>query len=189
MRAPPPVRLVPFRPDLLDAVVPWFDHPEVQHRLGGRSWPARELRLRAAPHSEEFRGRWVVRTHSYVVLDEADTPVAQIGGDVYDRWTSWDPATERVTATYPGTAMGSAYVVDPARWGRGYGRAALLALLRHPELADVAQFVLGVEPDNTASLRAAAAAGFQPLTTAPDAEDMVYLRLARSSAADGTVPA
>jgi RimJ/RimL family protein N-acetyltransferase len=187
---PPPVRLVPFRPGLLDAVLPWFDHPEVQRRLGGRSWPERELALRVAPHAEEFRGRQVLRAHTYVVLDGAGAPVAQIGGDVYDRWTLWDPATEQVATTHPGRAMGAAYVVDPARWGRGYGRAALLALARAPELSDVTQFVLGVEPDNTASLRAAAAAGYRPLTTEPDAEDVLYLRWARgSSDSGGRVPA
>ena len=154
-------------------------HPDVQHRLGGRGWPERALALRVAPHAEEFRGRRVLRAHTYVLLDDAGVPVAQIGGDVYDRWTRWDPATERVTATYGGLAMGSAYVVDPARWGRGFGRAALRALTRAPELADVEQFVLGIEPDNTASLRAAAGAGFQPLTTAPDAEGMLHLRLGR----------
>lgn len=185
MREPPPVDLVPFRPELLDAVLPWFDHPEVQRRLGGRSWPERELALRVAPPAEEFRGRQVLRAHTYVVLDVSGSPVAQIGGDVYDRWTLWDPATERVTATHPGVTMGSAYVVDPARWGRGYCRAALLALTRAPELADVTQFVLGVEPDNTASLRAAAAAGFRPLTTEPDTEDVVYLRLARGPSVGG----
>jgi RimJ/RimL family protein N-acetyltransferase len=131
----------------------------------------------------------VLRAHTYVGLDPTGTPVAQIGGDVYDRWTLWDPATERVTATWPGLAMGSAYVVDPARWGRGLGRAALRALVAAPELADVGQFVLGIEPDNVASLRAGAAAGFRPLTTEPDDEDMLYLRLARSSVAGGTVPA
>ena len=142
-----------------------------------------------APHAEEFRGRRVLRAHTYVVLDGAGSPVAQIGGDVYDRWTLWDPATGLVTTTYPGRAMGSAFVVDPARWGEGYGRAALLALVRAPELADVTQFVLGIEPDNTASLRVAAAAGYRPLTTEPDSEDVLYLRLGRSSVAGGTLPA
>jgi RimJ/RimL family protein N-acetyltransferase len=173
------LRLVPFTPDLLDAVLPWFDHPEVQRRLGGRSWPERELALRTAPHAEVFRGRRVLRAHTFVLLDGAGVPVAQIGGDVYDRWTLWDPASERVTATSAGRAMGSAYVVDPARWGLGFGRAALLALVAAPELADVEQFVLGIDPDNAASLGAAAAAGFRPLTTEPDAEDVLYLRRTR----------
>ncbi|MGY1814550.1 GNAT family N-acetyltransferase [Blastococcus sp. SYSU D00820] len=169
------VRLVPFEPELLLAVLPWFDDPEVQRRLGGREWPERELALRTTRAYDEFRGRRVLRAHSFVALDAGDRPVALVGGDVYDRWTVWDPATEQVTATTMRRTMGLAYAVDPARRGRGYGRAALREVVRAPETADVEQFVLGIEPDNTASLRMAAAAGFTPLTTEPDAEDMVYL--------------
>jgi RimJ/RimL family protein N-acetyltransferase len=176
----PTLRLVPLEPELLAAVLPWFDHPEVQRRLGGRTWPEREFALRtAARRDDDFRGRRVLRAHSYVALDDDGAPVAQIGGDVYDRWTLWDPATEEVTAVLEGRAMGAAYVVDPARWGQGHGRSALRALTEAPELADVEQFVLGIEPDNAASLRAAAGAGFRPLTTEPDVEDMVYVRLQR----------
>ncbi|GAB3349241.1 hypothetical protein [Modestobacter lapidis] len=60
MTAPPPVRLVPFRPDLLDAVLPWFDHPEVQRRLGGRRWAARQLTLPVTPDAAEVRGQRVL---------------------------------------------------------------------------------------------------------------------------------
>jgi RimJ/RimL family protein N-acetyltransferase len=173
------IELVPFEPELLPRVLPWFDHPEVQRRLGGRTWPERELVLRRAMRGEEFRGRRVLRAHSYVAVDGDGTPVAQIGGDVYDRWTLWDPATERVTRVDERRTMGAAYVVDPQRWGRGHGSATLRALVGTAELADVEQFVLGIEPDNAASLRVARAAGFTPLTTEPDAEDMVYLHLLR----------
>ena len=177
---PPPVRLVPLQPEHLLVVLPWFDHPEVQRRLGDRSWPEREMALRTGtPPFEEFRGRRVLRTHTFVAVDDDDRPVGQIGGDVYDRWTTWDPATEQVTATDPRRSMGAAYVVDPARWGRGYGRATLRALVGSPETADVELFVLGIDPDNTASLRVAAGAGFTPLTTEPDAEGMVYLHRTR----------
>ena len=179
MAALPTVRLVPFEPGLLPRVLPWFDHPEVQRRLGDRSWPEREVALRTFPPSEEFRGRRVLRAHTHVALDGDGAPVAQVGGEVYGSWSTWDPATERVTAADPRRTMGAAYVVDPARWGRGYARATLRALVAAPEVADVEQFVLGIEPDNTASLRAAAAAGFEPLTTEPDAEDMVYLHRLR----------
>ncbi|MBB3676149.1 GNAT family N-acetyltransferase [Modestobacter versicolor] len=173
------IRLVPFEPELLPSVLPWFDHPEVQRRLGGRSWPQRELVLRSTVWAEEFRGRRVLRSHSFVVLDDAGTPVAQIGGDVYDRWTRWDPVGEQVTAVDHRRTAGAAYVVDPRRWGRGLGTAALRAFVAAPELADVEQFVLGIEPDNAASLGAARAAGFRSLTTEPDAEDMVYLHRVR----------
>src|SRR3954464_14556920 len=65
------IRLVPFEPELLPRVLPWFDHPEVQRRLGGRSWPERELVLRNAARGEEFRGRRVLRSHTYVAVDDA----------------------------------------------------------------------------------------------------------------------
>ena len=58
------VRLVRYGPAWLAAVQPWFDHPEVRRRLGGRDWPARELRLLATPPGEEFRGRRVLAAHS-----------------------------------------------------------------------------------------------------------------------------
>lgn len=173
------LRLVRFEPELLPRVLPWFDHPEVQRRLGGRSWPARELALRDIAWTEEFRGRRVLRAHTFLALADDGTPVGQIGGDVYDRWTLWDPAAERVTATDHHRTMGAAYVVDPRRWGQGHGAATLRAFVSAPELADVEQFVLGIEPDNAASLGAARAAGFRPLTTEPDAEDMLYLHLLR----------
>jgi RimJ/RimL family protein N-acetyltransferase len=175
----PTVRLVPFQPEHLPAVLPWFDDPETRSRLGGREWPQREFTLSTAVREEEFRGRRVLRAHSFVALDGEDRPVAQIGGDVYDRWTLWDPAAGRVVETIGRRTMGSAYVVAPARRGHGYGSATLRALVAAAETADVEQFVLGIEPDNAASLRVAAAAGFTPLTTEPDAEDMVYLHLAR----------
>ncbi len=173
------LRLVPFEPEFLLPVLPWFDHPVVQRQLGGRSWPERELALRTAARGEEFRGRTVLRARSFVALAADGAPVALIGGDVYDRWTQWDPATEQVVATDERRTMGAAYVVDPARWRRGYGTATLRALVSTDALADVEQFVLGVEPDNTASLRTAEAVGFGPLTTEPDAEGLVYLRRAR----------
>ena len=121
----------------------------------------------------------MLRARSFVALDDDGAPAALIGGDVYDRWTQWDPATEQVVAVDDRRTMGAAYVVDPARWRHGYGTATLQALVTTDELADVEQFVLGIEPGNTASLRTATAAGFGPLTTEPDAEGMVYLHLVR----------
>jgi RimJ/RimL family protein N-acetyltransferase len=173
------VRLAPFEPEHLPGVLPWFDDPETRRRLGGRDWPTRELALRSTLWSEEFRGRRVLRSCTFVALDDDGTVVAQVGGDVYDRWTAWDPVTERVLSTDPRRTMGAAYVVAPSRRGRGLGAATLRALVAAPETADVEQFVLGIEPDNTASLRAAASAGFAPLTTEPDAEDMLYRHLLR----------
>ncbi|MBL7258374.1 GNAT family N-acetyltransferase [Paractinoplanes lichenicola] len=157
------VTLVPFTEDLLPAVQVWFTDADVQRWLGGPDWPAREFRIAGHGIGEEFRGRIVLRVHSWVVLDEDGVPVAHIGGDVYDRWYR-----------EPGRSMGLAYVVDPGRQRQGYGRSALLAVVTAPETADVAIFAVGIEPENVASVRCATAAGFTPDDPEPDFEGIVY---------------
>lgn len=171
------VRLVPFTAADLHLVQPWFEHPEVRHRLGGPEWPVRELRLLRENPGGEFRGRTVLRAHSWLVLDDDGAVVAKIGGDVYDRWTVYDgegPDGPLVRRAEPGPAMGLAYVVDPALWGRGIGRAALRAVVAAPEVADVRLFVAGIDADNAVSRRCAEAAGFRPDDPEPDREDTVY---------------
>ena len=177
----PPVMLVPFTAALLPAVQPWFRHPEVGRRLGGPQWPERELRLLGTGLGEMFRGREVLRAHSWVALDAAGDPVAKIGGEVYDRWCRYTetPHGPVVDAVEPGPAMGLAYVVDPARWRRGFGVATLRAVLDAPAVADVVLFALGIDSDNVAGARCAAAAGFTADDPTPDAEDMVYHTLRR----------
>lgn len=176
MVTPPPVALVPFTADWLAVVQPWFRHPEVARWLGGPEWPARELRLVDSGIGDMFRGRRVLRTHSWVALDADGRAVAKVGGEVYDRWSRYaeTPQGPVVDAVEPGPAMGLAYVADPQRWRQGYGTAALLAAMDAPEVADVVLFAAGIEPDNVASVRCAAAAGLAPDTWVPDWEDMVY---------------
>lgn len=176
------VRLVPFTVDALPLVQPWFRHPEVDRRLGGPEWPARQLRLMTEKPGGEFRGRRVLRTHTWLALDETDDPVAQIGGDVYDCWTRYlgeGPDGPIIDGREPGPAMGLAYVVDPARWRRGYGTAALRAVTASPEVADVRLFVAGIDADNTASSRCARSAGMAPDDPRPDWEDTVHHILRR----------
>ena len=169
--------MVPFTAELLPAVRPWFVHPEVRKWLGGPDWPERELRLRDSNPGEEFRGRLTLRAHSWVLLDQTDEPVAKIGGDVYDRWTVY--AGERdgealVTSSIDEVTMGLPYVVDPRRWRQGFGRAALLAVIDHPETAAVKRFVAGIDALNMASRRCAVSAGFVVDDPVPDFEDTVY---------------
>ncbi len=185
--------LAPFTAELLPAVQPWFEHPEVRRRLGGPEWPARELRLMARPHPEEFRGRIALRSHSWVAFDPDGRPVGKIGGDVYDRWTRYDgsdPDRPVVTAVEPGPALGLALVVDPTRWGQGHGRAMLAAAVAHPDVADVVLVALGIDEDNVPSRRCAEAAGFGTDDPAPDWEGTVYYVLrtgiAPSRASTGT---
>ncbi len=136
----------------------------MRHRLGGPEWPERALQLQAAEDDDEFRGMRVLRSHTWLAWSH-DEPVGYLGGEVYDRWTTYDgsdPDHPVVTGSEPGPAMGSAYVVDPARWRRGFGVAVLRAWVEAPEVADVRVFALGIEHDNLASTRCALAAGFVP---------------------------
>jgi RimJ/RimL family protein N-acetyltransferase len=143
----------------------WFDHPEVRHRLGGRPWIHRAVHLLDAPVGEMFRGRKVLRAHGWIADDADGTPVANIGGDVYDRFDS-----ARVVS------MGLGYVVDPSRWRTGLGRAAIETVLRHPAVRDVALFFCGIDADNHASRRCAESAGFHLTDPVPDHEDTLYYR-------------
>jgi RimJ/RimL family protein N-acetyltransferase len=187
MSASPAVTLAPYTVDRLPAVRPWFTDPEVRRRLGGPDWPERELQLMNQGLGETFRGRRVLRTHSWVALDAAGEVVAHLGGEVYDRWCRYDetPDGPVVSDVEPGPAMGLAYVVDPGRWRRGFGRAALRAAVAAPEVADVAVFALGIETDNTASRRCAESAGFRADDAGPDWEDIVHHVLRRRPSVPG----
>ncbi len=167
------VRLEPLTDP--SAVEHWFDDPEVRRRLGGRSWLHRALELGDENPGERFRGRAVLRSYSWLGFDGA-TPVAFVGGEVYDRWVRYHGEGRPLTDEDPRLAMGLAYAVDPTRWGRGHARAALDAVVAHPEVADVAIFFCGIEPDNHASRRCCAAAGFWLVDAEPDFEDMLYYR-------------
>jgi RimJ/RimL family protein N-acetyltransferase len=176
------VRLVPFTEAGLRLVQPWFEHPEVRHRLGGPEWPARELRLMREKPGGDFRGRTVLRVHSWLAVDQVGAVVAKVGGDVYDRWTRYDgegPEGPLISSTVPGPAMGLAYVVEPARWGRGLGTATLRAVVASPHVADVRVFVAGIDADNVPSRRCAEAAGFRAEPPEPDWENTVHHVLRR----------
>lgn len=155
----------------------WFDHPEVRHRLGGRSWIHRELRLLGERPGTTFRGATVLRSHGWIAEDSSGTPVAFIGGDVYDRWVRYHgegPDGPVLSDADHRPAMGLGYVVDPARWRHGHGRAAVRAVLRHPDTTDVARFFCGIDADNQASRHCAVAAGFTLPDPEPDHEGMLY---------------
>lgn len=132
---------------------------------------------------EDYRGRRVLRVHSWVALDPTGAPVALVGGDVYDRWSRYDGSCADhpvVTAVEAGPAMGLAFVVAPDRWREGFGAATLRAVVAHRDVQDVRLFAAGVDVDNAASQACAAAARFVPDVTEPDWEDMVFYLLRRS---------
>ncbi len=75
--------------------------------------------------------------------------------------------------------MGLAYVVDPNRWRKGFGRATLRAVVESTETADVRLFAAGTDGDNAASQRCLLSAGFSVEQPEPDWEDTVYYLLRR----------
>jgi RimJ/RimL family protein N-acetyltransferase len=170
------VVLRPFTAELLEVVQPWFHHPEVQRWLGGPEWPARALSLAGTGLGESFRGRLVLRDHTWVAFDDSGAAVAYIGGDIYDRWSRYSEGPDGPIVGEPeaGPAMGFAYVVDPRRWRQGFGAATVRAVMDAPEVSDVVLFAAGIEPDNIASARCLTAAGLLREPGAPDWEGIVH---------------
>ncbi|MEU5042230.1 GNAT family N-acetyltransferase [Streptomyces griseorubiginosus] len=177
------MRLQPLTETGLRQIQHWFDHPEVQSRLGGRSWIHSQLRLTREPPGTAFRGAVVLRCHAWIGLDQAGTPAAFLCGDVYDRWVRYHgegPDGPLLTEADPRRAMGLAYLVDPDRWRHGHGRAVIEAALAHPATRDVETFFCGIDADNHASRNCAESAGFTLTDPEPDHEEMLYYRRAGS---------
>ncbi|MDX3638531.1 GNAT family protein [Streptomyces sp. MB09-02B] len=177
--AGPGMRLQPLTEAGAYQIEHWFDHPEVQKRLGGRSWIHSQLRLINEHTRTVFRGALVLRSHGWIGLDQGGKPVAFICGDVYDRWVRYHgegPEGAVLSDADPRRALGLAYLVDPDRWRHGYGRAVLQAVLTHPGTDDVQTFFCGIDADNQASRDCVVSAGFTLPDPEPDHEDMLYYR-------------
>ncbi|MDX3117390.1 MULTISPECIES: GNAT family N-acetyltransferase [Streptomyces] len=178
----PELRLLPLTEAGAHRIEHWFDHPEVQRRLGGRTWIHRQLRLIGRRPRTAFRGAVVLRYHGWIGLDQAGTPVAFVCGDVYDRWVRYHgegPEGPVLSDADPRPSMGLAYLVDPGQWRHGYGRSALRAVLAHPDAEDVQTFFCGIDADNHASRTCAESAGFTLPDPEPDHEGTLYYRRAR----------
>ena len=78
------VVLRPFERAHLPFVQQWFEHPEVRLRLGGPDWPARALD-HAEPFDVEFRGRRVLRDHTWLAWDD-DVPVGFVADALTPDW-------------------------------------------------------------------------------------------------------
>jgi RimJ/RimL family protein N-acetyltransferase len=169
-----PIELLPFTPDLLGAVAPWFDDAETFRWLGGRDWPENLLRLIADP-PREHRGSSVRDRAGWIATLDRE-PVALIDTEVYE----------------DGTAA-VALVVAPAQRCRGVGAATLAAIARLlARDRGVDALVGGVERHNDASHRCVKAAGFVAVAEVPDEEGFInyVLRLdpAGARGASGSAP-
>lgn len=176
------VRLRPLTVNAVGEIEHWFDDPGTQVWLGARDWIRREVRLLDERPGTTHRGARVLRSRGWVAYDRDGAPVAYIGGDVYDRWVRYHgQGTDGpiLTDADHRPSMAMTYLVDPARRRCGYGLAAVRAVIRHPEVADVQIFSLGIDVENHASRALAEAAGFNPVDVRRDHEDMLYYRYDR----------
>ena len=126
----PDVVLRRFATDALTLVEAWFDDPEIARRLGDRNWPARLLELIRTAPGTEFRGRRVAARGAWIAFD-GTTPVGLADVEVYDPTPDGAGVPARLVddqQAAPGPSAALSLVVNPARWGRGYGRAILRAL-------------------------------------------------------------
>ena len=157
----------------LPVVLPWFAHAD--QREFARDLPRRELKLRQTLPGSEYRGARVRARPSWIAEDQGGLPVAFVGAEIYDRPPFLDANGQPSTPapTWQGPSAGLMLCVDPARWRKGYGRAALLAVAASNELAGVEWLVAGIDSRHVASQRCAAAAGFVPTSTEPDREGYV----------------
>jgi phosphinothricin acetyltransferase len=91
--------------------------------------------------------------HRYVARNESDDVVG---------WVAAVPVSDR--CAYPGVIEHSVYVSPTAR-GLGVGRVLLDALITSTEAAGIWTIQSGAFPENTASIRLHAAAGFRVVGT------------------------
>ena len=146
-------------------------------------------------------------------LDEARLPLLQswFADAELDRWIdypapSWYEYVTKQPASYPCMAyeesepvgfvhygtkpdgtVSFSYYVRPDLRGHGYGRRLLLAMLDAPELTGVDDVWCGVHPDNVASLRCLAAAGFLHVELYPGDPSMLKASLSGQGSARGGV--
>jgi RimJ/RimL family protein N-acetyltransferase len=123
----------------------------------------------------EFRGAQETGGYRWLAWDQ-EQAVGYIDCGTFDRWTRWEggPNGRGAVSVILVPSGAIAFVVDPRLRGRGYCTTMIEALTQLPELAHIALFGAGIEPDNVASVGCLVAAGFTPEAAEPDWEGLVY---------------
>jgi len=139
------------------------------------------LDLDARVVGTEFRGATQIAALRFLA-SAGGHPIGMIDCGVFDRWVDYDGEGSNgpiIRAVRPVTTGSIAFVVDPASRRKGIGLAMIACLLARSELTGVQLIEAGVDPDNIASMRCLAAAGFQQHRLDPDFEGMLYFLLSR----------
>jgi len=130
----------------------WVTDPEVSRHLGLLSPPA-DVRQERAWISSVLVGREQQRV--FVIENEESRPIGTCGLRGIERST--------------GTATLGIMIGEKQAWGRGYGTAAVKALLRHAfEELGLAKVRLSCHVDNTRALRCYEKSGFVASERASD---------------------
>lgn len=157
----------------------WFEHPDVEKFLGPPRWIHRNLQLMDRWPGLSSDGMTVLRSHGWLVLNEAKQPVACIGGNVYSNWTPYLGASlgqAFLPDGVPPRSMDLFFVVDPGLWNRGLGRELIAFTMNHELVADVDTFFTIIDEANTAGLHCFGAVGFLPIIPRPSPEGIWYFR-------------
>lgn len=172
----PIITLRPLTRTDLAAITPWFEDPDTRRYLGGPDWPAAMLDNAERAVGETFRG--AVQTAARHYLAEIDgRAVGYIDCGTFDRATVYGgegPDGPVITEAIEVATGSIAFAVAPALRRRGVGRVMIAALLARPEVAFVALFEAGVEPENVACRRCLEGAGFCVRSPEADCEGMLY---------------
>jgi len=183
----PIVNLRPLTRTDLAAITPCFEDPDTRRYLGGADWPAAMLDYSDRAVGETFRGATQTAAHHYLA-EVNGRAVGYIDCGTFDRATVYGgegPDGPIITESIEVATGSIAFAVDPTIRRRGVGRAMIAALLARPELALVALFEAGVEPENVACRRCLEGAGFYVRSPEPDYEGMLYHRAARPAERPG----
>lgn len=143
----PGIVLVPLDEAGLSTLEAWFRDAELRRRMGG----SRPLeRWFAFVRSEPGYFAWMAHEEHF-------------------------PVGMASLETYPDETASVGLIVKPELRNRGYGERILRVLLSRAEVAALRALEVGVEADNSAGLRRAAAVGFIGQPSEPDADGSLTL--------------
>ena len=163
----------------LPAIVGWFQDPDMSRFLGGPDWQAAMLANAQRAVGKNFRGARQTAADHFLALADG-VPLGYVDCGTFDRCAIYGGESQDgpiILETIEAITGAITFTIDSARRREGLGTLMIGALIDHPGLNTVELFEAGVEPQNHASRRMLAAAGFHLRSPEPDCEEMLYYEL------------